>query len=416
MIPAAIIGAGPYGLAVGAYLRSAGLDPRVFGEVMESWRKHMPSGMLLRSHHRSSHIASPGRALSIDAWAAESGASPSEPMRIEDFIAYGRWYQERAIPDLDARRVRRVALAPGGFSLGLDDGDELLCARVVVGAGIVPFAYWPEQFRDLPESLVTHSSMHSSMEPFSGRRVLVLGAGQSALETAALLHEVGATTHLVARAEGIGWLPPHNRSGFGPALRRVLLPPTDVGGRVTGWMAATPGALSRFPPETRHWVDKRCMAPVGANWLRARLEDVPLETERSIEAAQPDGDALRVGFHDGGELTVDHLILCTGYRVDVSQYEFLDRDLLAGLRRVNGAPQLGPGLESSIPGLHFAGASAADSFGPITRFVVGTWYAAPAIAGAISGRRLRPAHFAYRPRVGRQARASGGRKDLRDSL
>jgi thioredoxin reductase len=414
-MPVAIIGAGPYGLAVAAYLRHAGVDAHVLGEPMESWRRYMPAGMLLRSRRRASHIAAPGLKLGIEAWASEMGVPLSEPMRVEDFVAYGLWYQQRAVPDVDRRRVSRLSLAPRGFLLELENGEELLAQRVVVGTGIVPFANWPEPFRGLPEDLVSHSSAHSHLGVFSGRRVLVLGAGQSALETAALLQEAGASPQVVARAAGFGWLPPHNRSGFGPALRRMVLPPTDVGGRVTGWLAATPGALGSFPTGVRSWVDRRCMAPVGADWLRERLTDVPLEASRTIDAVRADGEALQVGFREGGELTVDHLILCTGYRVDVSGYDFIDADLLAAVRHVNGAPHLGRGLESSVPGLHFAGAAAAASVGPITRFVVGTWYAAPAIATAISGRRQRPAHFAYRPRIGRGARALEGRNRRGDS-
>ena len=45
----AVIGAGPYGLAVAAHLRSAAIGTRVFGRPMSFWREHMPKGMRLRS-------------------------------------------------------------------------------------------------------------------------------------------------------------------------------------------------------------------------------------------------------------------------------------------------------------------------------------------------------------------------------
>ena len=47
--PAVVIGAGPYGLSVAAHLRARGVPVRVFGEVMSSWRLHMPRGMCLKS-------------------------------------------------------------------------------------------------------------------------------------------------------------------------------------------------------------------------------------------------------------------------------------------------------------------------------------------------------------------------------
>jgi hypothetical protein len=61
-------------------------------------------------------------------------------------------------------------------------------------------------------------------------------------------------------------------------------------------------------------------------------------------------------------------------------------DLVAGVRRIDGYPVLAPGLESSVPGLHFLGAPAAWSFGPIMRFVSGTWYSGRMLTQCIAGR------------------------------
>jgi hypothetical protein len=181
-----------------------------------------------------------------------------------------------------------------------------------------------------------------------------------------------------------------------------MLPPTDVGGRGSGWPAAAPAVLRRLPSEIQEWVFARCVIPAGADWLRERLRAVPLEVGRSVCAAEPVEESLRVTLDDGEALTVDHAILCTGYRVEIGRYSWLSSEVHEALERVNGGPRLRQGLESSIPGLHFAGAAAGPSFGPIMRFVVGTWYAAPAITRAITGTRQRPAYLSYRPRVGRR--------------
>jgi hypothetical protein len=55
-----------------------------------------------------------------------------------------------------------------------------------------------------------------------------------------------------------------------------------------------------------------------------------------------------------------------------------------------------------VPGLHFMGTAAAYSFGPIMRFVVGSWYAAPAVARRAAGRRQPPISFSF-PRPARPA-------------
>jgi hypothetical protein len=73
---------------------------------------------------------------------------------------------------------------------------------------------------------------------------------------------------------------------------------------------------------------------------------------------------------------VDHLLLATGYRVDVSRYAFLAPALRDALRTREGYPALAAGFESSVPGLHFLGTASAGTFGPLCRFVAGTKYTA----------------------------------------
>lgn len=420
----AIIGAGPYGLSLASYLRQAAVDTHVFGEPMESWRKHMPEGMRLRSHQVATHIADPTRTLSIEAWAAETNTVPGEPMLLSEFLSYGHWFQEHAVPDVDRRKVRNVELAGDGFSLRLDDGQELPFERVVVATGIAPFALRPPPFDELSAELVSHSGDHPKLEKFAGQSVLVVGGGQSALETAALLKEAGANPHLVLRAENVNWLPPHASRTLKARVARVVAPPTDVGGPRAGWFAAAPGVLKHLPLRTQEWVYRYCTQPLGAAWLMPRLDEVPIEVGRRVAVASPSGDSVRVMFEGGGERTFDRVILGTGYRIDVTRYGFLGDGLLGQLKTVEGAarelgaaPRLSHGLESSVPGLYFAGAAAAASFGPIMRFVVGTWYAAPAISHAISGKRQGPLHLSYRPRKplprpGRKRKASLGGTDF----
>jgi hypothetical protein len=80
------------------------------------------------------------------------------------------------------------------------------------------------------------------------------------------------------------------------------------------------------------------------------------------------------------------VLLGTGYRIDVSKYDFLAPELLNSIRRFNGYPLLKEGLETSVPGLHMVGAPAAWSFGPLMQFVSGTHYASRAVTRHIAGR------------------------------
>src|SRR5436190_22067300 len=113
----AIIGAGPYGLSAAAHLRAAGVDTLVFGEPMAFWANHMPIGMFLRSSKRASTIADPRRELTIERYEAERGAVVPNPVPLEDFIDYGRWFCGHAASDVDRRRVVRVNTEGGRFRL-----------------------------------------------------------------------------------------------------------------------------------------------------------------------------------------------------------------------------------------------------------------------------------------------------------
>lgn len=88
----AVIGAGPYGLAIAAHLRDANVETRVFGEAMSFWRRHMPRGMKLRSPWDATHIGSPRRTLSIEEFDKDVTISRSEPLPLERFVSYGEWF------------------------------------------------------------------------------------------------------------------------------------------------------------------------------------------------------------------------------------------------------------------------------------------------------------------------------------
>ena len=392
----AIVGAGPYGLAAAAHLRAAGVDTRVFGRAMEFWERHMPRGMLLRSGADCSHIADPKRRFTLERYNAVHQQPHRRPVPSADFIGYGHWFQREVVPDLDQRRVERIEAASHGFSLHLSDGERVTAQRVVVATGLGPFAWRPPQFEVLPATHVSHSFDEDDLSRFTGRRVVVVGAGQSALENAALLHEAGASVEVIARAPKIRWLSswtrPEEAQGFTRFVHRMrrliqpfVRPRLDImGPRFVSWLIAWPRAYRVAPASLQRLLTAAAVRPVGASWLVPRLAAVRLTTGRSIATAARHNGGLRLRLDDGTERLADHLMLATGYRVDVLRYPFLAPELRDALRVHDGYPELGPGFESSIAGLHFLGAPAARTFGPMSRFVVGTGYAARALTRRVT--------------------------------
>ena len=384
----AIVGAGPYGLSAAAHLRAAnGLDIRVFGEPMSFWERHMPKGMLLRSPLAGSHLSDPSRSLTLQAYQKKSGKQITAPLPLYRFTDYGRWFQSQAVPDLDCRKVSLVEKNGTGFQLTLEDGESWKARRVIVAAGIVPFAWHPPEFSHLQFTLASHACEHCDLSRFAGKRVAVIGGGQSALESAALLNETGAEIEVLVRAPFVRWLWRQKWFHTFRPVARLLYAPPDVGQAGLSHIVARPNVFRRLPRSLQDRWGKRAIRAAGAAWLNPRCAPIRISTGTSVVSASPVAEQVVLKLSDGTERRVDHVLLATGYRVDVSRYPFLSGRMLESMRRINGYPQLDSGFQTSIPGLHFLGAPAAWSFGPLMRFVAGSEFASLAVTRGILGNR-----------------------------
>jgi FAD-dependent urate hydroxylase len=350
----------------------------------------MPVGMLLRSNWTATQIADPGDCLTLERYQAACENRVSLPVPLDRFIQYGTWYQQRAVPNLDRRSVTLVERDSDRFRVRLEDDQALMARRVVIATGIGSFVWIPPPFRDLPPSVASHTSSHRDFGNFARKRVIVIGGGQSALESAALLHESGAEVEVLARTHHIHWLQGatsrllHHR--LGKSVNRVLYAPTDVGPAGISQLMARPDLVRSLPRAVQDRLRKRAVRPAGARWLVSRLSNVPIRLGRSVVSAAVTGDRIRLRLDDQSEEVADHALLGTGYRVDISLHKFISPKLRAAIDSVGGFPVLGRGLETSVPGLHILGAPAARSFGPLMQFVSGTKYTSRALLRCIDGR------------------------------
>jgi hypothetical protein len=379
----AIIGAGPYGLSTAAHLRDIpNLDVRVFGRPMSFWQEQMPKGMLLRSGWRASYIADPQHSLTLEAYQSETGDRVTAPVPLDRFVAYGNWFQRQAAPELDNRLVAKVSSTPKEFLLGLEDGETVSVNRVIVATGIAPFAYIPQEFSELPKCLATHASEHKDFCGFKGKEIAVIGGGQSALESAALLREAGATVRVYVREPQVHFLGWRKRiMNFKPFFN-MLYSWTDVGPAGLSQLVSHPQYFRPLPRSIQQPIARRCIRPAGASWLPARLGEVQLNLGRTVQNATPTDSRLKLRISDGSQCVVDHLLIGTGYKIDISKYKFLPPELLASVRQNDGYPVLSERFESSLPGLYFLGAPAAWSFGPLMRFVAGTEFGCARLAAS----------------------------------
>ncbi|WP_406445216.1 NAD(P)-binding domain-containing protein [Streptomyces sp. NBC_00631] len=399
--PVVVIGAGPYGLSVAAHLRAAGTPVRVFGDVMGSWRHAMATGMYLKSTPAATDLSAPepgGRLADFRREHGEPELTELTPIPCDVFVRYGQWFQKRYVGEVEPARVTAVERPDSGpgFVVGLDDGKEMAASAVVVATGLNGLAHVPDELRQLapegpgPRARVSHTSHHTDLSVYAGRRVAVIGGGQSALESAALLHEAGAQTQVLVRERTVLW-------GMTPDLarpwtQRVAKPASPLG---TGWIlagvCASPGSVRRLPAAARLLLFRRALGPSGGWWLRDRVEGVvPVHTSRRVTAAAVHGPEVRLDVAGPGSehesLAVDHVLAATGYRLDLDALPFLSPTMRRTVACVPGskAPALRGTFESSVRGLYFTGSLAAPMFGPMMRFVAGTEFAAVRIARHIA--------------------------------
>lgn len=371
---AIIVGAGPYGLSACAHLRGAGLKVQAFGEPMEFWDKKMPAGMLLRSPREASTISDPQSRYSLEAYLSATGTEPVEQTPRETFVNYGRWFEAQLGSSVDRRNVSNVSRNGTGFNVRLSDGTSLKSKSVVVATGIGLFGKSPEQFSQLSPSHVSHC--YEGPDPASlGKRVAVIGAGQSALEYAALLFEAGSDVEVIARISELRWVGMHKRLHRLGLLSRILYSKHDVGPLGISRLVAYPNLLYHFPLGVRDPIRKRAIRSAGAAWLVPRLKPVKIKTGRSVVSAQEIDGEIQLKLDNGTELRVDHVLLGTGYNIDISRYSFLSQEVLKDVRQIDGSPDVEAGFSTSVPGLHFIGATAARKFGPLLNFVAGTEFA-----------------------------------------
>jgi hypothetical protein len=336
----------------------------------------MPAGMLLRSAWSASHIADPNASLTLDAYKIRSGNHLAAPITLERFIDYGMWYQRAAVPDVDPRKVASIESRQGKFRIALEDGDTLIASRVIVASGISAFAARPAAFDQIAPALATHTSEAQDLSRLANKRVVVIGGGQSALESAALLNELGCEVEILIRRAGVHWLGWKDRLGSLGPVARLVYASTDVGPAGVSRVVAAPDLLRKLPRNVQNRLRILSTRPAGARWLRERLRGIPVSTRTTVASAVPVSGNLRLTLSDSSTRIVDHVLLGTGYRVNIARYPFLSASILRELRMVDGFPLLGPAFESSVPGLHFLGAPAAWSFGPLMYFISGTKYAA----------------------------------------
>ncbi|MFJ1804829.1 MULTISPECIES: NAD(P)-binding domain-containing protein [unclassified Streptomyces] len=387
-----VVGAGPYGLSIAAHAAAAGLELRVFGRPMASWRDNMPGGMFLKSEPWASNLSDPTARWRLDTYCATRGvtARHGEPIPVAMFAEYGLWFARNAVPAVDERTVTRIVPRPGGFEAVTADGETVRARTVALAVGVMPFVEIPAPLRGLSPALVSHSSHHGDLDRFRDRDVTVIGGGQAALETAALLAEQGSRVRVLARAERLRWndVPPVWERPWWQSARS---PQSGLGRGWRNWFyAERPGLYRRLPEPTRARIAATALGPAGAWWVRDRVEgSVEVRLDHEVTAARAVPGGVRLDMTGAESFETEHVIAATGFKATRDRLALLSGELRGALATVpDGSAAVGRDFESSHPGLFLAGLVTAAGFGPAMRFVYGASFTAQTLVRGVR-RRLR---------------------------
>jgi putative flavoprotein involved in K+ transport len=344
---AAVIGAGPGGLAAAATLKRRGVDVVVIERadaVGASWRRHYDR---LHLHTARGLSALPGLRIPRHhgRWVSRDGV-----------IDYLERYARRH--DLDVRLgidVERVERAGSGWRLVVDGGEDVEAEHVVVATGYNHTPFMPDfPGREGFEGELLHASEYRNAEPFRGRDVLVVGSGNTGAEIAVDLAEGGA-----ARVRLAVRTPPNialRESGgmptqvVGIAMRHV---PPKLADRVLGPVQrAVVGDLTEHGlPRPERGLYTRVAEDDVIPILDVGLVDAVKRGDVEIVGALVGFDGRDVVLADRVRIQPDAVIVATGWRRGLEQ---LVGHL--GVLEANGRPLVhGPKMHANAPNLYFTG-------------------------------------------------------------
>jgi dimethylaniline monooxygenase (N-oxide forming) len=354
-----VIGAGSSGIASCRVLHARGIPFDCFeagSQVGGNWRYNNDNGM--SSAYRSLHAKSSRRCIQYAAFPMPSDYPDylSHELIAEYLDEFVDHFGFRGMIQFRTEVTRAEPAAGGGWDVTVRQRDTGAVRTERYTAVLVANGHhWDPQY---PEPAFPgagsfageqmHSHHYRTPEPLSGRRVLVLGVGNSACDVAADCSVVAART-LLAMRRGAHVVPQYL---FGRPTDHLTL--MRLGTRapfplrsfaVALLLRIAQGNVTRYGmPRPDHPV--LCAPPTVSDSLLSKLGHGDIAVKPSIDRFH--GDCVR--FTDGSSEPVDAVIYCTGYKIS---FPFLNEAAIgAHGKQISLYRRIVP---PQLPGLYFIG-------------------------------------------------------------
>ncbi len=373
-----VIGAGPFGLAVAAQASHLGIEHLVVGRPMEFWRKNMPAGMYLRS--ACDWHLDPVNTHTIERFLEEQGqtAKDIEPLSLEFYLSYAEWFQKQKRITTLPLHIERLDVADDRFTATTAEGDTIHARNVVIAPGFTHFTNIPAELKSrLTDGRFIHTCNFADFSTVRDKRYLIIGGRQSAFEWAALLVEAGAREIYITHR--------HDSPAFAVADWSWVNPLVEAIGDNPNWFRRL-SQSEKDEVNHRLWAEGRLKVEP---WLEARLntERVRVLPRTEVTECVDKNGELIVTLSNGETVTVDQIILATGYKVDITRLPILAAgNILDRLETRNGFPILDDRFQTSIKRLFITSMPATQDFGPFFGFTIAVRVSARLMCEAITAR------------------------------
>ena len=376
-----IIGAGPYGLSLAAYLMHKNIDFLIVGNPLEFWKENMPDQMLLRSGY-DWHL-DPFEKLTFQRYIIENGPIDiPDPITKDVFIGYAEWFTTNSQINILSKYVNKLSHDGRCFFAILDDGTTIEADYLIIATGLMYFKNQPEDLlKNLSTDLYSHTTdlySHTidktNFDFCKGKVCTIIGGRQSAFE--------GAQTLLKSGCKSVNMVYNHDTPDFTASDWKWIDTLTEKFSEDPGWYKSL-SRQEKFDIQAKFWKEGRL-----------KLEPWLSETACSDKVSLwPNRKPANISYENGNiylltdrsELIIcDYILLATGFKTNIGAIPFLAHsNLIERIQTENSYPVLDKHFQSTFPNLFFAGFPATQDFGPFFGFTKGA-----AVFGQILGKYL----------------------------